>query len=228
MDGVSGRGWERETGHTDWSLKANKKRAKFHWIIQHNTIKHWIVCVCVCVSFTQHWASKQLKSNSIKCHTHTHTWTFLVHCERHWVACFLVGVCYNGISEHIYRRNIQSTGNDLKDSERRDLWTSASYSLDRPFFLRSTRTRFQSSPTIILHSDVSLYPTWYTESHNKQEPSQHVSHTHRLVCALCVRVYMVDRSKFMEQLFWHCALWTTHIVRCRKIIAYVHHEMRLQ
>lgn len=164
-------------------------------------------CARVRESFTQHWASNQPKSNSTKCHTHIHVNVF-VHCERHRAMCLVCIMAFQ-----TYRRNIQSTGNDLKDSEPKGFTNWASSHSHRVFFLFSSLlVRFQSSPTI-LHSDASLYPSWNTESHcsttNKDNARIHIS-VCILVSHVVWRMCMVDRSKFMEQLFWHCILWTLH------------------
>lgn len=212
---------ERAAGHTDWSLKPNKKRTKFHWIIQYNAIKHWIVWwVCVYVSFTQHWASKQLKSNSIKCHTHKHFASIVEGIGWH-VFWF---VCYNGISEHI--------GETFNQPEM--IWkilNEGIYELRFLFaivlFSVSVIAQHNTSFWCVIISDMEH---WISLSdNNKQGLCQHVSLSHTVWCAwvcACVCIWLTAQnlwSNCFDTL--HCG---QHIVRCRKIIAFVHHEMRLQ
>lgn len=133
-------------------------------------------------------------------------------------------VCYNGISEHI--------GETFNQPEM--IWKILNEGIHELRFLFaivlfsvSVIAQHNTSFWCVIISDMEH---WISLSdNNKQGLCQHISLSHTVWCAwvcACVCIWLTAQNLWNNCFdTLHCG---QHIVRCRKIIAFVHHEMRLQ
>lgn len=219
---LNGREWESGRSHrmiSEAEQKANK--IPLNYTIQCHQALDCVMSVYVCV-----WAlhNTELRNNwKATALNVTHT-NILRSLWKALAGMFFRFVCYNGISEHI--------GETFNQPEM--IWkilNEGIYELRFLFaivlFSVSVIAQHNSSFWCVIISDMEH---WISLSdNNKQGPCQHVSLSHTVWCAwvcACVCIWLTAQNLWNNCFdTLHCG---QHIVRCRKIIAFVHHEMRLQ